>query len=123
MPFFEYQAVDRRGRTLSGTMPAQDESNLEQKLRNTGLWLTQADVQRPKASASSAPSAAQLRRCKLRGNRGRRELIDFCTLMSFQIHSGITLVKALEVASQDCKAPGFRAVLQDLQRQIESGLP
>jgi type IV pilus assembly protein PilC len=42
--------------------------------------------------------------------------------MTFQIRAGIPLVRALEVAHQDCKNPGFRNVLMDLQRQIESGL-
>jgi len=120
MPVYQYEAIDHRGKSLRGTMPASDESSLDQKLRDAGLWLTDAVVHRPKASAVSAPNSA-IRRFKLRGNRGRRELIDFCTLMTFQIRAGITLVRSLEVACQDCKNPGFRAVLLDMQRQIESG--
>ena len=48
--------------------------------------------------------------------------IDFCTLMTFQIRAGITVVKALEVACTDCKNAGFKDVLMDLQRQIEGGM-
>jgi type II secretory pathway component PulF len=121
MPVFQYEAVDSRGRTLTGIMPASDETNLEQKLRNAGLWLTQADVQRPRPSVPLV-STRNLTRFKLRGGRGRRELIDFCTLMSFQLAAGITLVRALDVACQDCKTAGFKEVLYDVQRQIESGL-
>src|SRR5262245_66662757 len=102
-------------------MPAADEANLEQKLRNTGLWLTDVDVHRPKTAAAAEASGKKARRLKLSGGRGRRELIDFCTLMSFQVRSGISLVKALEVAAQDCKSEGFKEVLFDLQRQIEGG--
>lgn len=120
MPVFNYEAVDRRGRTLTGVMPASDESNLELKLRNAGLWLTQADQQRPRQALPIVPTR-DLSRFKLRGARGRRELIDFCTLMSFQLAAGITLVRSLDVACQDCKNPGFKEVLYDLQRQIESG--
>ena len=121
MPVFNYEAVDRRGRTLTGVMPASDESNLELKLRNAGLWLTQADQQRPRQALPIVPTR-DLSRFKLRGARGRRELIDFCTLMSFQLAAGITLVRSLDVACQDCKNPGFKEVLYDLQRQIEAGL-
>ena len=121
MPVFQYEAVDRRGRTLTGIMPASDESNLEQKLRNAGLWLTQSELQRPRQALPIVPTR-DLSRFKLRGARGRRELIDFCTLMSFQLAAGITLVRSLDVACQDCKNPGFKEVLYDLQRQIESGL-
>lgn len=120
MPLYKYEAIDERGRTLSGTMPAQDESTLELKLKETGLWLTEAIVHWPKIPADS-PKAA-VRRFTLRGAHGRRELIDFCTLMSFQVRSGVTAVKALEVAAQDCKSPGFKLVLENLQRQIEGGL-
>ncbi len=121
MPVFNYEAVDRRGRTLTGVMPASDEANLELKLRNAGLWLTQADLQRLRQPIPIVPTR-DLTRFKLRGARGRRELIDFCTLMSFQLAAGITLVRALDVACQDCKSPGFKEVLYDLQRQIESGM-
>src|SRR5258705_11889546 len=103
-------------------MPAPDESILEHKLKDAGLWLTDAVIQRPKAAARATTSTNALRRFKLRGGRGRRELIDFCTLMTFQIRAGITLVRALEAACTDCKNPEFRAVLGDMQRHIEAGL-
>ena len=121
MPVFQYEAVDRRGRTLTGIMPATDETSLEQKLRNAGLWLTQADLQRPRQAIPIVPTR-DLTRFKLRGARGRRELIDFCTLMTFQLAAGVTLVRSLDVACQDCKNAGFKEVIFDLLRQIESGL-
>src|SRR5260370_6124638 len=99
-------------------MPAEDESSLDGKLKDAGLWLTDANITWPKAAANNPK--APVRRFRLRGSRGRRELIDFCTLMTFQIRAGITVVKALEVAATDCKNPGFKDVLIDLQRQIHS---
>src|SRR5258708_4169311 len=42
--------------------------------------------------------------------------------MTFQVRVGITLVKALDVASQDCKNDQFREVLTGLQAYIEGGL-
>jgi type II secretory pathway component PulF len=36
MPVFRYQAVNERGRSIQGVMPAQDESNLEEKLKAVG---------------------------------------------------------------------------------------
>jgi type IV pilus assembly protein PilC len=120
MPLYKYEAIDDRGRSLSGMMPAQDEATLELKLKEAGLWLTESIAHWPKIPADS-PKAA-VRRFTLRGSHGRRELIDFCTLMTFQIRSGVTVIKALEVAGQDCKSKGFSAVLHNLQQQIEGGL-
>src|SRR6266404_2331680 len=120
MPVFRYEAVDRRGRDLSGVMPAHDESNLEGKLKMLGLWLTEAAVERPVTPVEALPRAQALW-FKVLGKRQRRELIDFCTLMSYQVRVGIPLVKSLDVAAQDCKDPSFRKVLAGLQTQIESG--
>ncbi len=108
---------------MSGSLPAQDESSLEQKLKEAGLWLTEATSQRPRPVARSKTKVqtSAVRSFKLSGGAGRRELIEFCTLMTFQIKVGVTLVRALDVACQDCKNVGFRAVLLDMQRQIESG--
>ena len=59
---------------------------------------------------------------KLSSKQRRRELIDFCTLMTFQVRVGIPLAKALEVACQDCTDPAFQKVLRGLQGHLESGL-
>jgi len=117
MPVYQYVAINKTGRRLNGTMPAQNEVVLGEKLREADLWLTDADVQKKKTGGRHAT----LRRFKLRGKKGRRELIDFCTLMTYQVKVGITLVRALEAAAHDCKSPPFKAVLLDLQRSIEAG--
>jgi len=121
MPVFRYEAIDKRGRNLSGMMPALDESNLELKLKSAGFWLIDAATERPPA-AMDKPAQSDLGWRTMWGKRRRRALIDFCTLMSFQSKVGIPLVQALEVASQDCEDVQFRRVLAGLQHHIESGL-
>ncbi len=121
MPVFRYQAIDRRGRNLTGVMPALDESNLEQRLKRIGLWLTTAMLERPGSSTDIVPQS-DLRWLRVRGRRRRRELIDFCTLMTFQVRVGVPLARALEVAAQDCKDQRFQKVLSGLQSHLESGL-
>lgn len=120
MPVYKYHAVDDRGRNCTGSLPALDESSLDQKLREARLWVTEAKVEAKKTTAAST-STSKVREYKLRGGRGRRELIEFCTLMTFQVKAGVTIVRALDVVAQDCKSEGFREVLLDIQRQIESG--
>jgi type IV pilus assembly protein PilC len=102
-------------------MPAHDESNLEARLKNIGLWLTEAVQERVSGPSDSSPAAGKSLLTLGSKNR-RRELIDFCTLMTFQVRVGIPLVKALEVATADCKDPNFQKVLGSLQSQIEAGL-
>ncbi len=106
---------------MNGTITIKDEEQLELKLKEAGLWLTEAVLHAPGAGAV-ARSRGDPTSYRLRGKQGRRELIEFCTLMTFQIRSGITLVRALDVAAQDCKNLRFKSVLEGLQQQIESGL-
>jgi len=121
MPVYRYEAIDEKGRGINGMMPAHDESNLEEKLKSIGVWLIEATMQAP---PSPTAKAATSRQGWLTGwaKVQRRELIEFCTLMSFLTRVGIPLVQALEVASSDCHDPRFRPVLEGLQRDIESGL-
>ena len=121
MPVFRYQAIDKRGRDLRGLMLASDESNLEAKLKNIGLWLTEAAMERPSVASDDLPKASRFR-LKLRPRQNRRELIEFCTLMSYQVRVGVPLVRALEAATRDCSDPRFRHVLSGIQNHVESGL-
>ena len=121
MPVFRYQAADDQGHAINGTMPAQDESHLEERLESAGLWLIDAKVER---ALSGATKTVRLEGggAGLWGKKKRRALIEFCTMMSFQSRVGIPLVQALEVASEDCEIVAFRSVLAGLQHHIESGL-
>ena len=121
MPVFRYQAVDKEGHRLAGVMPASDEANLEQRLKGLGLWLMEAEPEKLEPTGKTAPKS-QSSRLRMDGKRRRRELIDFCTLMTFQVRAGIPLAKSLEVAAEDCKDAAFQKVLNGLQSHIESGL-
>jgi type II secretory pathway component PulF len=121
MPVYRYQAIDRRGHKLRGMMPALDEANLELRLKGLGLWLTEAAMEKPEAAEKPVPTSEKSW-LRVNSTRRRRELIEFCTLMTFQTRVGIPLAKALEVACQDCKDPTFQQVLRGLQSHLESGL-
>jgi type II secretory pathway component PulF len=121
MPVFHYQATDQRGRTFNGSMPANDETNLEERLRQAGLWLIDANIERV-TQAATRREKGKASKLSLKGNRKRRTLIEFCTLMSFQIRVGVPLIQAMEVAIQDCEDAQFRQVLGGMQKHLESGL-
>jgi len=110
MRTFYYAGVDGRGRQSKGRVQADDEADLQEKLRESGVWLIEA-----RAEAADAGAANKV------GNVGRRELINFCTLMGFLTKVGIPLVSALEISANDCEKPAFAIVLVDLKRNIESG--
>src|ERR1041385_3071306 len=117
MPVYQYQAVDRQGRTIGGAMHATDESNLEKNLRSAGCWLVEAHLAKPTAKVRKRRRMGFLDW----GRVTRRDIIDFCTLIAYQIKVGVTLVQALDVASHDCENPRFRRVIDNLRRDVEAG--
>ena len=102
-------------------MPASDEANLEEKLRAIGYWPLEVEqeILGRKRAKPDDPGVPWL---NWFGKARRRDLIDFCTIMSFQTKVGIPLIQALHVARQDCENERFGNVLKGLQRHIEGGL-
>lgn len=121
MPEYSYQAIDKRGRNLTGNMPAHDAIELQKKLKDLGLWLTSFGL-KSQAGADAVEPKGKLEKVRLKGKRQRRELIDFCTLLTVQVREGVPLVQALRATAEDCRDPQFREVIIKLQRSMESGL-
>lgn len=115
MPSYGYVGVDRSGRNISGKMVAVDETELEEKLQGLGLWLVSAKTDKAEERAKAK------RKRKSFGGVTRQEMINFCTLMGFQLKVGITMVTAIQVAAEDCESPRFRSVLMEVKQHIESG--
>src|SRR5438105_11560034 len=72
MPTFRYQVVDAKGRTLSGSMAANDEAALELNLKKAGLWVTEVALERP-LTVRTAAKASSGQHAKISGKKGRRE--------------------------------------------------
>jgi len=136
MPEFRYQAIDKQGRQLAGLLAARDEKDLTEKLKKLGLWLVESAMERPawdvdvqaRSKAKSQPRYQWLRALTRLGGVGgpgkpkRREVIDFCTLLTFQVRAGVPLVQALRATGEDCTDKRFREVINQLRLHIESGL-
>lgn len=118
MRVYAYVGIDKRGKNVIGRMAAPDEGSLEERLRALGLWLVEAKAEKGENEKKGRGGG-----WSLFGGTGRRELINFCTLMGFQVKVGIPMVTALQVAAEDCENPRFRMVLQDVKHLVESGLP
>src|SRR5438093_8232895 len=119
MPIFQYQGVDAQGHPITGAMLATDEKNLEKNLRAAGCWLISSELAKPVVTGKR-------RRARSWGfldfgRVTRRDLIDFCTLVSYQTKVGVTLVAALDVAGQDCDNPRFRRIIDSVRRDVENG--
>src|SRR5205823_2123360 len=117
----QYRGLDKNGRSVAGTMAAEDAINLEEKLRASGYWLMAAEA---KTHTPAAKTGAGSSDSALAWGTGvkRRDMIEFCTMMNFQCRAGVPLVQALKVVSDDCENLRFKQVIQGLQHHLESGL-
>lgn len=114
MTTYHYVGIDQGGRKISGQMAAVDEGGLEARLQSMGLWLVEANPEK-------ATGARRATGRRLAGGSSRRELINFCVLMSFQLRVGITMMTALQVAAEDCERAEFRNMLLQLREEVEAG--
>ena len=119
MQTYFYHGIDQNGRSVHGQLGAKDEASLEERLKTMGLWLVSAKTEKAKSTRSSS----FLSRFGMGSDGGRRELIDFCTLMSFQLRVGVPMMQALDIAAADCAHPRFPTTLVELKRLVESGEP
>lgn len=119
MQTFVYLGIDQQGRSVNGQLAAKDEASLEERLKTMGLWLVSAKPERVRAARSTSAFG----RWATGGDGGRRELIDFSTLMSFQLRVGVPMMQALDIAAADCAHPRFRTTISELKRLVESGEP
>jgi len=114
MQTYSYVGVDSVGKSINGKMVAADEAGLEGRLRAMGLWLVEARVE--KVSASKLNPRGRLAKAA-----PRREMINFCVLMSFQLKVGITVMNGLQVAAEDCESAPFRHTLNSIREEVEAG--
>jgi type IV pilus assembly protein PilC len=117
MPTYYYQGVDKSGSRVSGHMYAEDDANLDSRLRSCGVWVVHASTQ-PDGAAKSAEGRPWL---GTSASKRRRALIDFCTMMYFQTKAGVPLVQSLEALVNCYEEPRFRDVLAGVQKRIEGG--
>jgi len=109
MPDFRYKAIDRRGKSRKGSMNAANVTDLEQRLKRTGLDLISC---RPSGSNSMLIR---------RGRVGRVELIKFCVSMEQLINSGVLLLEALADLRDSIENPRLKEVVANLIEEVEGG--
>lgn len=106
---YRYQAKDENGRTISGVLSANDEQELYEKLKLDKKYLISAKAQN---------HAKKLKRIK------SNALSDFSRNISELIASGVTLVKALKIISEDeSLQEKDRMVYADILKQVRTGIP
>jgi len=109
MPNFSYKALASSGRVTKGRLDAQNELDLESRLRAMGMDLV---------------SARRLTRTGLRGQSGsvgRRERLALCMDLEQIVRAGLPILDGLRELAASYDAQGMRNMLATMAEDVERG--
>lgn len=116
MAQFEYQARNRRGEALKGTMEADSAERVAEQLFNTGI--TPIQIHELVAEQAEADNALQQ---LFRPGVDIDELVMFCRQMRTLLRAGIPILKGLSGLADSVDNRTLSAALHEVLRQLESG--
>jgi type IV pilus assembly protein PilC len=112
---YKYSARDSKGRIANGELEATDIAALKNKLRNQGLWL----ISQNSSQQSLLPFLEGFFNKKI----GLKDMVVFSRQFSAMIEAGIAILRVLTVLIQQTENPKLKAILQEIKRDIEQGVP
>lgn len=108
METYKYKAKDEKGKIVKGVLQAGSEVDLHTRLKAEKLYLI---------SASLVDTQVYSRRLKA------QDVAEFCRNVSELTRSGITLVRALKIISEDeAIKPKQKKIYESILRQVKSGV-
>ncbi len=116
MPQFAYTARDIKGQKVNGTVEAGTAREATAQLSSRGLFPT--DVKPASAKDASASKGEHTNR-RVKG----QVMATFYSQMSSLLRSGVPMMRALTVLSQQSTDPTLSAVLTDIKARVEEGEP
>ena len=106
---YRYKAQNEEGRIVSGSLKAQDEADLQGKLKADGLLLVD----------SKEETGAKVKFKRLKED----QVSEFARNLGRLLSAGVTLVKALQIMSEDESIKeGDRKLYSEVLRSVRSGM-
>lgn len=108
MPSFTYQAINEVGRKMRGTIIADNEMDLEERLKQVGLDLIEA-------------REVKARKVALKGRVKTKDLIVLCMHLEQLDRAGVPLHDALADVRDASDSPKLRDVLTGVYESVKNG--
>ena len=110
MPNFSFKGRNRQGQAIAGERAADSRQALALALRREQVFLL--DAQEKKASRFNL---------EFGGNPTPKDIAVFTRQFSVMIDSGVPLVQCLQILAETQENKKFRAAIQNVTREVESG--
>ena len=110
MPTYKYVARNPQGKKITGVIEAPDELRVVDILRRDRLILLDLKETKPKVKKTA------------RGGKIKSEdLVIFSRQLATMIQSGVSLVQALNILSEQTENPEFKRIILEIQNAIQQG--
>ena len=112
MANFQYAAKDKSGKTIQGTIQANDRNEAVNQLRGRELIILKVEeggkaASPDKKNAGSGKGGGGLFSSSPRASKS--EVVIFTRQLSTMISAGISLLEAIEVLTEQAETPGMKA--------------
>ncbi|GIV08459.1 MAG: type II secretion system protein F [Fimbriimonadales bacterium] len=114
MPLFGYEAVDNKGRTLKGSIEADNEQLVLSKLHEQGLHVVRVEQQRERAKLFSG--LGKSKKPKLQA------LVVFTRQFATMIDAGIPILRCLDILFTQTKDPALKTAIDSVRKDVKSGM-
>jgi type IV pilus assembly protein PilC len=115
MPAYAYVVRDRQGKILTGIADGENQEAVVSKLRRAGYVITRVSLR------SQAKTLGQMFEGMKRVKA--KDLAIFSRQFATMIHSGLPLTRCLSILVQQTGNPGFKRIIEQIQKDVESGQP
>ena len=113
MATYAYTVRDAAGTMRNGTSEAENPDVLARRLREQGFVIS--EIKAAKSKKAGGNFLENLQKIKL------TELSIFCRQFSTMIDAGVSLVRCLDVLSQQQSNPRFKRIILDVLKEVEAG--
>lgn len=113
MPRFAYNAVDASGRTIQGTLDAETEELVLQKLHDQQLHVTEIKTARGGAAKVAG---------KKNGKVKLKHIVIFSRQFATMVDAGIPILRCLEILASQTKDPILRGAAGEICNDVKGGL-
>ncbi|MDZ7816824.1 MAG: type II secretion system F family protein [Planctomycetota bacterium] len=123
MAVFNYEAVDARGRSITGEIEANSREDASAKLRGQGMFPTNVkQVSAGPATASAVSTKTASRGKFVFGGVSYKDLTVFTRQLATLLDAGLPIVRSLEVLEGQMRKPlKLKYALQDIIEDVSAG--
>lgn len=121
MPLFEYKALSSTGANQTGTMEANNETQVLERIHAQGLLPLQV---KPAGANSGNLEAGGKKKPSLFASKkvSQADIIAFTQQLSSMLNAGLPLDRALSIQLELIEQPGMSALVRSLQERVRSGV-